>query len=52
MNKPAGGSVDAAIAEATYTAFASKKGQAITARLIVRRVKAPTHSRGLLPCWP
>jgi hypothetical protein len=30
---------DAQIAEATYTAFASKRGQAITARLIVRRVK-------------
>jgi hypothetical protein len=36
----AGGWVsDAAIAEVPYTAFASKKGQAITARLIVRRVK-------------
>jgi hypothetical protein len=30
---------DAEIAETDYTAFASKKGQAITARLIVRRVK-------------
>ncbi|MBF8193663.1 transposase [Nonomuraea sp. K274] len=30
---------DAEIAEVTYTAFASKKGQAVTARLIVRRVK-------------
>jgi hypothetical protein len=30
---------DAQVAEAQYTAFASKKGQAITARLIVRRVK-------------
>lgn len=30
---------DAQIAETTYTAFASKKGQAVTARLIVRRVK-------------
>ena len=30
---------DAEIAETRYTAFASKKGQAITARLIVRRVK-------------
>src|SRR5260370_34505389 len=30
---------DAGIAEAKYTAFASKKGQVITARLIVRRVK-------------
>jgi len=30
---------DAEIAETEYTAFASRKGQAITARLIVRRVK-------------
>jgi hypothetical protein len=30
---------DAEVAEAPYTAFASKKGQAITARLIVRRVR-------------
>jgi hypothetical protein len=30
---------DAQVAETGYTAFASKKGQAITARLIVRRVK-------------
>jgi len=30
---------DAQVAETEYTAFASKKGQAITARLIVRRVK-------------
>ncbi len=30
---------DAQVAEITYTAFASKKGQAVTARLIVRRVK-------------
>src|SRR5260370_600838 len=30
---------DAEIAEISYTAFASRKGQAITARLIVRRVK-------------
>src|SRR5260221_9123593 len=30
---------DAEIAEVSYTAFASRKGQAITARLIVRRVK-------------
>lgn len=30
---------DAEIAEVTYTAFTSKKGQAVTARLIVRRVK-------------
>ena len=30
---------DAEVAEAEYTAFASKKGQAVTARLIVRRVR-------------
>ena len=30
---------DAEVAEVEYTAFTSKKGQAITARLIVRRVK-------------
>jgi Transposase DDE domain group 1 len=30
---------DAEVAEAEYTAFASKKGQAVTARLIVRRIK-------------
>jgi hypothetical protein len=30
---------DAQVAEVPYTAFASKKGQAITARLIVRRVR-------------
>jgi hypothetical protein len=30
---------DAEVAEVTYTAFASKKGKAITARLIVRRVR-------------
>ena len=30
---------DAEVAEAQYTAFTSKKGQAVTARLIVRRVR-------------
>ena len=30
---------DAEVAEAEYTAFTSKKGQAVTARLIVRRVR-------------
>jgi hypothetical protein len=30
---------DAEVAEVKYTAFASKKGQAVTARLIVRRVR-------------
>ena len=44
------------VAEATYTAFASKKGQAITARLIVRRVrdlnrKAAQGQGGLFPAW-
>ena len=32
---------DAQVAEVAYTAFTSAKGQAITARLIVRRVKRP-----------
>ena len=30
---------DAEVAETQYTAFASKKGQAVTARLVVRRVR-------------
>jgi hypothetical protein len=30
---------DAEVAETRYTAFASKKGQAVTARLVVRRVR-------------
>jgi hypothetical protein len=30
---------DAEVAEVRYTAFTSKKGKAITARLIVRRVR-------------
>jgi hypothetical protein len=30
---------DAQVADAEYTAFASKKGQAVTARLFVRRVR-------------
>jgi Transposase DDE domain group 1 len=34
---------DAQLAEVEYTAFTSKKGQAITARLIVRRVKDLNH---------
>jgi hypothetical protein len=33
----------AQVAEVEYTAFTSKKGQAITARLIVRRVKDLNH---------
>jgi hypothetical protein len=35
---------DAQVAEARYTAFTSKKGQAITARLIVRRVRDLSRS--------
>jgi hypothetical protein len=47
---------DAEVAEAPYTAFTSKKGQAITARLIVRRVKdlnrkAATGQDELFPVW-
>jgi hypothetical protein len=34
---------DAQVAEAEYTAFTSRKGQAMTARLIVRRVKDLNH---------
>jgi hypothetical protein len=40
FDEQAGGWVsDAHVAEVPYTAFTSKKGQAVTARLIVRRVK-------------
>jgi hypothetical protein len=47
---------DAEVAEAPYTAFASKKGQAVTARLIVRRVrdlnrKASAGQDELFPAW-
>jgi hypothetical protein len=47
---------DAEIAEVEYTAFASKKGQAVTARLIVRRVrdlnkKAADGQDELFPAW-
>jgi hypothetical protein len=47
---------DAEVAEVPYTAFASKKGQAITARLIVRRVRDLNReaARGqdeLFPVW-
>ena len=47
---------DAEVAEIAYTAFASKKGQAITARLIVRRVRDlnPKAAEGmdeLFPVW-
>jgi hypothetical protein len=47
---------DAEVAEIAYTAFASRKGQAITARLIVRRVRDlnPKAAEGmdeLFPVW-
>jgi Transposase DDE domain group 1 len=47
---------DAEVAEAEYTAFASKKGQAVTARLVVRRVrdltkKAADGQDELFPAW-
>jgi hypothetical protein len=47
---------DAEVAEVAYTAFASKKGQAIAARLIVRRVKdlnrkAACGQDELFPVW-
>ena len=47
---------DAEVAEAEYTAFASKKGQAVTARLIVRRVRdlnkqAADGQDELFPAW-
>jgi hypothetical protein len=47
---------DAEVAEVRYTAFASKKGQAVTARLIVRRVRDLNKPAGagqdeLFPIW-
>ena len=47
---------DAQVAETEYTAFASGKGQAVTARLIVRRVKDLNRAAGegqdeLFACW-
>jgi hypothetical protein len=47
---------DAEVAETEYTAFASKKGQAVTGRLIVRRVrdlnkKAADGQGELFPVW-
>ena len=47
---------DAEVAEVPYTAFASRKGQAVTARLIVRRVrdlnrKAAGGQDELFTCW-
>ncbi|GAB3130570.1 hypothetical protein GCM10027161_02450 [Microbispora hainanensis] len=38
---------DAEIAEVAYTAFTSKKGRAVTARLIVRRVKRLNPKAGI-----
>jgi hypothetical protein len=47
---------DAEVAEVSYTAFASKKGQAVTARLVVRRVRdlnkqAADGQDELFPLW-
>jgi hypothetical protein len=47
---------DAEVAEVPYTAFASKKGQAVTARLVVRRVRdlheqAAGGQGGPFPAW-
>jgi hypothetical protein len=44
---------DAQVAEVPYTAFAGKNNHAVTARLIVRRVRrlAPPHQGELLPAW-
>jgi hypothetical protein len=47
---------DAEVAETQYTAFASKKGQAVTARLIIRRVRDLNKKAGagqdeLFPVW-
>jgi hypothetical protein len=47
---------DAEVAETEYTAFASKKGQAVTARLVVRRVRdlnkqAAAGQDELFPVW-
>jgi hypothetical protein len=47
---------DAEVAEIEYTAFASKKGQAVTARLMVRRIrdlntKAAAGQDELFPAW-
>jgi Transposase DDE domain group 1 len=41
---------DAEVAEIPYTAFASTSG-AVTARLIVRRVKDARHPEALFPVW-
>ncbi|MEV0346959.1 transposase [Nonomuraea sp. NPDC050680] len=57
FDEQAGGWIsDAEVAEATYTAFTSKKSKQVTARLIVRRVKKLNEQaeRGqdeLFPAW-
>ncbi|MGN9779840.1 IS1380 family transposase [Nonomuraea sp. ZG12] len=57
FDEQAGGWVsDAEIAEVPYTAFTSKKGKAVTARLIVRRVRRLNDNAGrgqdeLFPAW-
>lgn len=43
---------EAEVAETAYTAFASKKGQAVTARLIVRRVQDRNQHAGHDPLFP
>ncbi len=45
---------DAEVGEVEYTAFASKKAHAVTARLIVRRVRrlGPPGQTELAPAWP
>ena len=47
---------DAEVAETQYTAFASRKGRAVTARLVVRRVRDLSKQAGagqdeLFPAW-
>jgi hypothetical protein len=46
---------DAEVAEIEYTAFTSRKGQAVTARLVVRRVRDQNRKAGgqgeLFPAW-
>src|SRR5450755_4760053 len=41
---------DAEVAEIEYTAFTSKKGQAVAARLIVRRVRDLNKKTGRTSC--
>jgi Transposase DDE domain group 1 len=56
MTSSAGWVSDGQVAEVPYTAFTSKKGRAITTRLIVRRVKDLNRKSGegqdeLFPLW-